>query len=559
MKLEKLAVKNFRTLEDIQVTFAGYYTAISGQNNAGKTSLIRAIRHTFRDNSKELFFMHRRDEISHGDDRTHWVKGDQEIVFEYDTSVSSKDDPGLFQFIEKFNEEKLKAETARVRIRVCYKANEANQSLVWVNDKELSTYASKEVLQKLRSSTLAFMHDSSRHHASNFGFGGRELHELMFTSDEIKQIGDEARKVQRKIKGISKAHRAELTQLLGHLEEKYEVDFAIPEGVFTGSVPFAVNLRDKNVDIPLSDWGSGTRNRTEIMMSILQANRIRSKPDENKITPFIIIEEPESFLHPSAQAEFGRVLMDLANELQIQTIVTTHSPYMLCQRSVASNILLGRKLAYGKLKHAEVIEVDEANWMEPFSSILGLKNTEFEAWKDVLFSANHCVLLVEGAIDKAYFEHINSLRLPNLTLPSGVDIVPYEGKDALKNTILLKFILAKFKRVLVTFDLDARAELEKVMRQLDLVEGTGFLVIGQGKPGRECIEGLVPERVLSKVHGQNTDLVMQLSAADASARRSAKNSLKQKVLAEFKADSNITKDDLKGFLPVFRALERIVK
>jgi len=223
-----------------------------------------------------------------------------------------------------------------------------------------------------------------------------------------------------------------LSTLLGHLQEKYEVEFSIPDGMFSGNLPFEINLKDKNVDVPLSDWGSGTQNRTQIMMSILQANRIKSKPDENKITPMVLIEEPESFLHPSAQAEFGRVLRDLANELKIQTIVTTHSPYMLSQENVSSNILLARKVHYGKVKETSVVEIQDESWMEPFSEILGLDNAEFGSWKKVLTSEKNCVMLVEGDLDKKYFEHIHSLNIHNLQLPSGIEIVPYEGKDSLK-------------------------------------------------------------------------------------------------------------------------------
>ena len=558
MKLEKIHVTNFRTLENVEVKFHGYYTAVSGQNNAGKTSLIRAIRNTFRDNTSDMYFYRRRDGITYRDDKTQWIKGNADVVFDYYISVSSLDDPGLFLFLEKFNEEKIEGEIASLRIKVSHKSNDETECTGWVNEKELTNYASKEILQKLKSSNLAFMHDSAANSSPIFGPGGRHLQELMFTPDELKQISQELQKVQSKVKKISKSHRIELSELLGHLEEKYEVDFAIPEGMFTGSIPFAVNLRDKNVDIPLNDWGSGTRNRTQIMMSILQATRIRSKPDENKVTPFIIIEEPESFLHPAAQAEFGRVLIDLANELKIQTVVTTHSPYMLCQRSVASNVLFGRKLVYGKMKQTEVVDVNEDNWMEPFSNILGLNNAEFLAWKDVILSGKQCVLLVEGNIDKSYFEHIHSLRLLDLTLPEGLDIVPYEGKDALKNSILLKFIVQKFKKVLVTFDLDAKPELERIMTQIGLAEGINYLAIGATKPGKQCIEGLLPERLLSKVYGQYTDLVMQLTSADGKDRKSAKSSLKQKLLAEFKTDKTVTRDELKGFIPVFRALGKLI-
>lgn len=432
MKLKSVHVKNFRTLEDVKVQFNGYYTAISGQNNAGKTTLLRAIRHTFRDNSREVFYYRRRDDVAYRDDRTQWIKKSEDIVFDYVVAVSPEEDSGLFQFIEKFNEKALPVQDAVLRIQVTHKPNEETLCHVWVNDKEFSNYAAKEVLQKLKSSNLAFMHDSAHAFSPIFGAGGRHLHELTFTADELKQISDELAKVQSKIKKISRAHKTELTELLGHLEEKYDMEFSLPEGMFTGSIPFAVNLRDRNVDIPLNDWGSGTKNRTHILMSVLHASRIRVKPDENKITPVILIEEPESFLHPSAQAEFGRVLIDLANELKIQTIVTTHSPYMLCQQNAQSNVLLGRKLSYGKSKATEVINVADENWMEPFGNILGLNNAEFSAWKDVLFSGKQCVLLVEGDIDKQYFEHIHSLAFPELTLPKGIDIVPYEGKDALK-------------------------------------------------------------------------------------------------------------------------------
>ena len=87
MKLDKLSVSNFRTLEDVDITFCGYYTAISGQNNAGKTSLIRAIRNTFRDNSREVYFYRRRDEIVYRDDKTQWVTGAPDIVFDYHLAV----------------------------------------------------------------------------------------------------------------------------------------------------------------------------------------------------------------------------------------------------------------------------------------------------------------------------------------------------------------------------------------------------------------------------------------------------------------------------------------
>lgn len=44
MFIKSLEASNFRTLENFNVVFNGYYTAISGKNNAGKSNILRAIR-----------------------------------------------------------------------------------------------------------------------------------------------------------------------------------------------------------------------------------------------------------------------------------------------------------------------------------------------------------------------------------------------------------------------------------------------------------------------------------------------------------------------------------
>jgi len=517
---------------------------------------MKVIRSVFRDKSEELLFWRRKEGVVYEEDKTQWIEGSPDITFTYKCTINKESDQGLFLFVEKFNEEPIGDDNVSITVKISHKKDGDSECIVSVGMKELSSYNSKEIYQKLISSTLAFMHDSASSHSPIFGSRGQLFHELTFSPDELKQIADEQRKMQTKIKGISKAHRSELSTLLGHLKEKYEVEFSIPDGMFSGSLPFEINLKDKNVDVPLSDWGSGTQNRTRIMVSILQANRIKTKPDENKITPMVLIEEPESFLHPSAQAEFGRVLRDLANELKIQTIVTTHSPYMLSQENVSSNILLARNSRYGKMKETTLVELKDESWMEPFSEILGLDNSEFSSWKKVLTSEKSCVLLVEGDIDKKYFEHINSLKLPNLSLPDGIEIVPYEGKDSLKNSILLKFIIQKFKKVFVTFDLDAKSELERTMIQIGLVDGVQYMAIGVNKPGKQCIEGLLPEKILSKVYSDNTDLVMQLTSAETKDRKSAKSAIKQKLLAEFKACKELCADELKAFNPLFKALAK---
>ncbi|WP_083853536.1 AAA family ATPase [Synechococcus sp. PCC 6312] len=152
------------------------------------------------------------------------------------------------------------------------------------------------------------------------------------------------------LRTIAQKHKEEIVDLLGRLDDKYEVEIAIPR-MNLERFPMAISLGDKKHGVPLQDWGSGTQNRTKILLSLLQARRMsQSASESDKITPIIIIEEPESFLHPSAQAEFGKLLQDLSKEFQVQVIATTHSPHMLSLEQPNCNLLLCRKIVGKQLR-----------------------------------------------------------------------------------------------------------------------------------------------------------------------------------------------------------------
>lgn len=43
MKIEKIKISNYKTLDNIDISVNTFYTAICGKNNAGKSSLIQAV------------------------------------------------------------------------------------------------------------------------------------------------------------------------------------------------------------------------------------------------------------------------------------------------------------------------------------------------------------------------------------------------------------------------------------------------------------------------------------------------------------------------------------
>jgi len=561
MKIEKLEIRNFRTLENVTISFDGYFASISGKNNAGKTSVIKSIRSLFKGQEREFSFFDDDDSISYTTAKTQWAEDDVAIEFNYCLSASKEADPGLYSFVKKIAEIDNLEENFSLVVKVRIKEKEEREICVFVNGNELEKFETGEIFQRLSSSNIVFLHNSTGGGNKIFHpSGARSFHEMMLSKDEKEELKREQERIKKKVKKFASEHRGELSGLLGKLEEKYEVELTVFDGLLRNSIPLGINLKDKGLEVPLDDWGAGTQNRTQIMMSILSASRVKQQSnDENRVTPIIIIEEPESFLHPSAQAEFGRVIRGLARELEIQIIITTHSPYMLCQEQPESNVLLDRKLFRNRLKETVVVDVSTNKWMEPFGEILGLNHESVEPWGDVVKASKDNAVLVEGPIDKEYLEHISSLNIKGFTIPEGVEIIAYGGKDALKNSIMLKFVIEKFNRVFITYDLDAKTELQKVMTLLSLDNDDDHMAVGLNEAGKDCIEGLLPQNILSSVYGNNTDTVMKLTSTDTKARKSAKNELKNKLLEEFKGTKTVSAADLKGFKPLYSNITKAFK
>lgn len=558
MKLLSISSRNYRTLQDIEIPFSENYCTISGRNNAGKSCIIRLLLNIFRRDTDRPWIL---DEYSfdYKSDKTQWHKNDDPIIIQYRIKLSKDDDAALISFIEKISSKSISKKTEDISIEYKILSSDDIQTTIKIGSEDVDAQASKEIVKKLKTSNLLFLYNSTtRHEEIYYGRGrARSFYEVVLSEDERKQLDIAGKTIDRKIKKLAREHKENLNSILGKLSERYDVEFSTLEGHSARYMPLGINLHDKNVEVPLNEWGSGTQNRTYILMAILQANRIKTRESaQDKITPIVVIEEPESFLHPSAQAEFGKVIRNLSTELGIQIIVTTHSPYMLNYEVSSSNILLCRTHRRGKPYESKLVDTSSTNWMAPFAEHLGINTSEFISWRPVFSSYQSKVLLVEGEIDKNYFEFIREKKFGTEIIDDDIEIVPYGGKDTLKNTILVKFVLSKFDKVFITFDLDAASDVQGYLQRLDLKETVDFLAVGLNKAGKDAIEGLLPDRILSAVNARETDLVMQLGAQDGKKRKEAKDKLKRKYLEEFKNHDNYSHDELKEISKLIKTINK---
>jgi len=562
MKITSLKIRNYRTLESIDLDFPSSYAAICGANDSGKTNVVRAIRALMKEESPaQIFTILDQEELSLKDDFPKWKDTEptkRQISLELAISLHRERDAGFYQVVVKQLSLETAPDTLELVLAVTYRA-ERVEPLVVVQacGKEYSDLNAQEILKKLQSSKSILFHNSTQIDPRNF-FRGRSV------GGYIREISGQyeplvaamKKNVNRGLAKISRSQQAEFEALLGRLQTKYKVGLSLPAFDF-GYLPFSITLGDKKVEVPLDDWGSGTKNRTLILLTLFQARQIgESEASAGKITPVIVVEEPESFLHPSAQAEFGRVLHDLAEEFQVQVIATTHSPYLLSMQDPASNILLRRRTAYKQLRDTERVAITPDNWMAPFGQALGLDTDEFKPWKALILSGSDAILLVEGDTDKEYFEMLRDQAHGQQRLVLHGDIVSYEGTGALRNTVLLRFIKNRFRRLFVTFDLDAADQLEKPLQALQLEKGKHYLALGVTAAGKKNIEGLLPDSVTKAVYGSNPALVQAATAGTKDEQDSAKSRLKKLLLEEFKRTAQPGAEYFGQFYPVAKAINK---
>lgn len=198
--------------------------------------------------------------------------------------------------------------------------------------------------------------------------------------------------------------------------------------------------------VPVEQVGSG-------LQSLLSIGLIRSMSGPGAVR--LLLEEPESFLHPSAQRELARILLDTKD---LKFIASTHSTAMVDEASV-ENVLLIRE------HRVFVPALTDQRRLEINSALMTGQGSE------AVFARS--VLLVEGPGDRAYFEELRRQvsRLPGMSsAASQLAVIQVEGKTRFAPWIRLlnSFVDSVGARAiawLVLADGDAATEVRQAFRE----------------------------------------------------------------------------------------------
>lgn len=482
MKITAVTIHNFRSLKEVKFNMEDYSLLI-GQNNAGKTTIITALR---------MFYEHEGLRFAKERDFPKFETDDMESWIEIDFLTTDEEQLNL--------KEEYRTQNKNLKVRR-YFYSEAEPDRVGARQSNIYAYENGEL-------------------SSNLFYGAKNISqaklgqviyipEISKTDDTLKLSGpspfrDMVDFVMKKVISDSPSYNAleesfaefnekfkeestkdglSLTSLVDDINydiENWKIKFGIeinpikPEDIIKSLLTHYI--QDINLDgkrVTLSSYGQGLQRHliyTLIMLSAKYEDKKvgKKKDDFSPYFTLILFEEPEAFLHPTQQEYLNLSLQQLANvaDGDQQVLITSHSPVFVCRNTtdLTSLIIVHKEEALSTIFQLTSPDLDDLfdsnlSMFRLFSDMLSddkvdkkIKETikriglgeeeadeimklEQESFKYFLwldserassFFANH-ILICEGASEKVFLDYLFNNKWTNLT-NSNIYVLDAMGK-----------------------------------------------------------------------------------------------------------------------------------
>lgn len=340
IKIDEIRIDGFRGLKDFKMSLSET-TVLTGMNNVGKTSVLKALQLLFGNSS----FLAAEDLHIDNDDKSTQIIVDAKII------AIGEDGKRTANFSEvweiAFGEANIKMdaeEYAYVPLRVKYTfqtlQNLFNRDMYILNEWESAGIA----WQDLKGKKSTIKGDYFQFHYLD---AKRDIQDDLKTRTSYlgKMLGDVASnydpkdvaELEQKISSLN-AEAIEKSDVLKNIQESLKgIDTTMDSSGKVYVSPFAKKLRDLNKSLTIHygtedssftmDYhGMGTRSWSSMLSfrAFVKQMCNSKNPDEEAFLPIIAIEEPESHLHPNAQKQLYKQMNDMPGI----KIISTHSPYV---------------------------------------------------------------------------------------------------------------------------------------------------------------------------------------------------------------------------------------
>ena len=379
MKIDSIKIKNFRSIKNAFIRMHNI-TAIVGENNAGKTAILKALNAVLNFHEEESSFKtlaHRFApktnsyiEVTFDDVpnsyRQYVTNGKMTIYFCYKYSACKRIiyviDTNTNQ--EKFIDDDFMNELSEKIMYVYIPADRTTGDVVWERD---------SIFKRLVTNYIA-QHTINRDRISTH---------VRTATAKIHSIA--LKNLEKEINGL-------------YMQDK-NVDFKV---TFPLDIDYKVLLNNVTLSLtehgnsyPIQEWGSGTRS-----LAIIALYRAHALLRKSNIV--LGIEEPEINLHPQAQKRFINSLRDKRHDNETQSIFTTHSTVLVDLLKHDEIVLVRRKNDDKRGFISDVWQLPDDFWQK--YELNEFKHYQYFTYKNSDFFFSKFIIVGESKNDCQIFE-----------------------------------------------------------------------------------------------------------------------------------------------------------
>lgn len=431
MKLCRIEIKRFRSIETCDVRIDSV-CALVGENNVGKSTLLRALNAFFNLDEEKSFFYNSSHEYS--------VRSQSRIILTFSDLPNDQEIQGA-------------SNAGILKVELKYLPKTKNFTLSYKNPNP--TNISLDFIEKIK-----------KHVDFVFIPPTRSKDELKWQEEKaIKRVVSALLKEKFKARdtvtpkftqAADYLQKNALKQISKNLNEYYgdrsELDFDLRFGSgihfsdFLSGLEFTIT--ENGSEHRIDDCGNGVQSLTIIALYRMLASL-------NGANIIVGIEEPETNLHPQSQRQLvKRILTPGQNAFESQVIFTTHSTVIIDSLGHENIILFRKGEDASRGFKTELTQVRHDFWTH--YNIEELKYYKFHNYRNSDFFYSRLIILVESSTDAEVVKQLLLQRCVDID-DYPVSVLNLDGINNLKyplyllNDLNLKYILIVDKDFFVPY------------------------------------------------------------------------------------------------------------
>lgn len=381
MKIASVKITKFRSIKEAQFNLSDI-TAVVGENNAGKTAILRAINAVLNFSFEQSSFINKQHRFA--------PKTNTYIKLTF-ADVPDKPyyedkkymDSLVLEFVYFYSDNKKKYYIykghEKIAVDDAFIDNISNDiSYVYIpagrTNKDVS-WNSNSILKELVTSYAAQYTEN------------RDTISVQVRKATEKIHNSVLKKLENKINTLYMQNKS--------MDFKFDFPKDLDYSFLLDKIEFSLNEFGSNY--VLREWGSGTKS-----LAVIAMHRANALLKSRSIV--LGIEEPETNLHPQAQKRFILSLKNTLHSNETQTIFTTHSTVLVNELG-HQDILLLRRVPDNKRGFISTASQLPENFWSKYN-IEEFKHYQYFNYKNSDFFFSKYVVLGESKIDCQVFEKL---------------------------------------------------------------------------------------------------------------------------------------------------------